>query len=83
MKLLEEIMKAESKEELPLEERIEQQRLELPSEGLTPVTKETFMAWKVKKQKEKEKLEKIAAMEKKGGGSKILSGKALFKFDPS
>ena len=51
MKILEEIMKAESKEELTLEERIEQQRQELPSEGLTPVTKETFMAWKAKKQK--------------------------------
>ncbi len=40
------------------------------------------MAWKAKKQKEKEKLAKISAMEKKSG-NKVLSGKALFKFDPT
>lgn len=29
-----------------LEEKIEEERAALPSEGLTPVTKESFMAWK-------------------------------------
>ncbi len=33
-----------------LEEIIEDERAALPSEGLTPVTLETFTAWKLKKQ---------------------------------
>ena len=32
-----------------LEEKIEKERAELPSEGLTPVTKESFFAWKVRR----------------------------------
>ena len=36
----------ESDEEMTLEEKIEEERAALPSEGLTPVTLETFMKWK-------------------------------------
>ena len=32
-----------------LEEKIEEERAALPSEGLTPVTKESFFAWKAKR----------------------------------
>ncbi len=33
-------------DELTIEEKIEEERAALPSEGLTPVTLETFLAWK-------------------------------------
>ena len=36
----------ESDEEMTLEEKIEEERANLPSEGLTPVTFESFMKWK-------------------------------------
>jgi len=32
-----------------LEEKIEEERAALPAEGLTPVTKENFKAWKLKR----------------------------------
>ena len=32
-----------------LEEKIELERAALPSEGLTPITKESFFAWKAKR----------------------------------
>lgn len=66
----------------------------LKSDGLTPVTKETFFAWKErrKKRKQQELEEKMKAseMEKalgkkgKGGGGKnsILNGRALFQYNP-
>ena len=63
--------KAESddeEEKLGFEETIEEQRAALPADGLTPVTLETFKAWKAAKAKRKqEELEaKIAAEEAKG-----------------
>jgi len=36
-------------EKRTLEEIIEEERAALPSEGLTPVTKESFFAWKKKR----------------------------------
>ena len=36
----------ESDEEMTLEEKIEEERANLPSDGLTPVTFESFMKWK-------------------------------------
>ena len=33
-------------DEMTLEEKIEEERAALPSEGLTPVTLESFMKWK-------------------------------------
>ena len=44
----------EPTDERPIEEIIEEERMNLPSEGLTPITFESFMAWKKKKQEEKE-----------------------------
>lgn len=78
----------EDDDELTIEEKIEEERAALPSEGLIPVTLETFNDWKrrkaEKKQKELEDRMKEEAKKAGGkGGSGILSGRALFKFDPS
>lgn len=75
---------------MTLEEKIEEERRLLPSEGLIPVTLETFMQWKKDKaaRKQKELEERIAAEQAKGkkGDSKnfgFMSGKALFTYDPT
>ena len=81
-----------------LEEQIEEERAALPSEGLTPVTKESFFAWKdrrkARKQKEledrmrEEELKKVSKGRKAaaagGGASKnsIMNGRALFQYNP-
>lgn len=76
-----------------LEEEIEEERAALPSEGLTPVTKESFFAWKArraeKKQKElEEKMKQAELANAKGGGNKqtknkgIMNGRALFAYKP-
>jgi len=38
-----------------LEEQIERERAALPHEGLTPVTKESFMEWKKRRAEQKQK----------------------------
>lgn len=43
---------AEADEET-LEEKIEKERAALPSKGLTPVTKESFFAWKARRAEQK------------------------------
>lgn len=55
-------------DEMTLEEKIEEERAALPSDGLTPVTLETFMKWKADRaQRKQEELErKIAEEEAKG-----------------
>jgi hypothetical protein len=75
-------------DEVTLEEKIEEERAALPSSGLTPVTLETFQDWKRRKaeRKQKELEERMKEEAKKAsskGGSNILSGKALFKYDPT
>lgn len=80
-----------------LEEQIEEERAALPSEGLTPVTKESFFAWKdrrkARKQKEledrmrEEELKKVSKGRKAGGGggggkNSIMNGRALFSYNP-
>lgn len=73
-------------DELTLEEKIEEERAALPSTGLTPVTLETFQDWKKRKaeRKQKELEAKMKEEEKKGAkGKNIMSGKALFKYDPT
>lgn len=73
-----------SDEEMTLEEKIEEERAALPSEGLTPVTLESFMKWKADRaQRKQDELEaKIAAEEAKGRRDKaqmqFMSGRALF-----
>ncbi|EPR60241.1 putative zinc finger (C-x8-C-x5-C-x3-H)-2 [Toxoplasma gondii GT1] len=73
-------------EEEPIEVIVERERAALPAGG-TPVTLETFTAWKEKKEQER-----IAAVEaqrqaeaKKGGnrGLHVLTGRDLFQYDPS
>lgn len=75
---------------MTLEEKIEEERRALPSEGLIPVTFETFTQWKKDKaeRKQKELEERIAQEQAKGkkGDSKnfgFMSGKALFTYDPT
>ena len=75
-------------DELTVEEKIEEERAKLPNEGLTPVTLETFLAWKQRKaeRKQKELEEKMKEEAKKNASSKgtnVLSGRALFKYDPN
>ena len=74
-----------------MEEKIEEERAALPSEGLTPVTKESFLAWKERrKQKKQDDLEKEmkAAEDAKAKGkaakgkNSIMSGRALFTYNP-
>ena len=71
-----------------LEEVIEEQRAKLTAEG-TPVTLESFMAWKEKKKKEQaekkeekkdEKMKKLSKVERSMGMG--LSGRELFDFKP-
>jgi len=73
-------------DERPIEEIIEERRRALPPGG-TPVTPETFKAWK-----ERREADRLAAVEaerqqdvlKKGGkGLECLSGKDLFTYDAS
>jgi hypothetical protein len=82
------LMEGDDSDELTIEEKIEEERAKLPSEGLTPVTFESLMAWKQRKaeRKQKELEEKMKEEAKKAGGkggSNILSGRALFKYDPN
>ena len=72
-------------EEVPLEERLEQERAALPQGG-TPVTEETFKAWLLKKAAEKAKAveeAEAAKGKKKDGNRNMASGKQLFVMDPS
>ena len=86
MKDKKKIADEEKEEVIPLEEQIEEERRALPSEGLTPVTLESFKKWKEEKaRKKQEDLEKQLEQEKAKGskGRNILTGKALFAYDAS
>ena len=75
-------------EKLTFEEQIEEERKALPSAGLTPVTPESFAAWKERRAaRRQEELEaKIKAEQAKGkkdiGQMKFMSGRALFSYNP-
>ena len=75
-------------EEMTLEEKIEEERLALPTEGLTQVTLETFNDWKKRKEiRKKEELEKKIEEAKKkekktGKAQQVMSGRALFTYNP-
>jgi len=78
--------KEDETEKVSLEEHIENERNQL-SGDLTPVTKETFLAWKKKKLDEKkEKLKQDMNKKKddfsKGKGLLKISGKEVFLFKP-
>ena len=74
-------------DEMTIEDRIDMERTELKSDGLTRVTKATFEAWKIRKAEEEEtkKMDAVKkANEKKDGkGHQIMSGRMLFKYDPT
>ena len=82
---------AEADEET-LEEKIEKERAALPSEGLTPVTKESFFAWKARRAEEKQKAledkmrenetNKAMGRAVKKAHKGVMSGRALFTFNP-
>ena len=77
-----------------IEEQIEEERMALKSDGLTPVTKESFFAWKERRKKRKQEeleekmkqqeIDKALGKKGKGGGGKhsILNGRALFQYNP-
>ena len=84
LKLPEKVVKVE---ERTLEEVLEEERAKL-GHGGTPVTLESFKKWREEKLKRKEQeIEKKRQEEikksKGGKGYNILSGRALFKYDPS
>lgn len=74
-------------DDMTLEERIEEERANLQSEGLTRVTKATFEEWKLRKREEEERKVEEARQEaakKQGGkGLQVMSGRMLFKYDPT
>ena len=82
---------AEADEET-LEEKIEKERAALPSEGLTPVTKESFFAWKARRAEQKQKAleDQMKADEIKAAQGRatkkaskgVMSGRALFTYNP-
>eukprot|EP01022_Parablepharisma_sp_SALTPOND_P019524 TRINITY_DN334_c0_g1_i1.p2 TRINITY_DN334_c0_g1~~TRINITY_DN334_c0_g1_i1.p2 ORF type:complete len:622 (+),score=126.32 TRINITY_DN334_c0_g1_i1:1223-3088(+) len=78
----------EKMEEQKIEEIIDAERDELLRRtNLTKVTLQTLNAWKLRKQQERDKkaAEEMKRESKKGGGKmhNMLSGRALFKFDPT
>ena len=82
---------AEADEET-LEEKIEKERAALPADGLTPVTKESFFAWKKRRAEQKQKAledqmkesEVKAALGRatKKAHKGVMNGRALFTFNP-
>jgi len=76
---------AEEKSELLLEEQLENERHQI-QQG-TPVTFERFMKWKEEKriarEKEVEKKRLEEAKKTGGKGLNVLSGRALFTYDPT
>jgi hypothetical protein len=74
---------------MTIEEKIEEERAALPSDGLTPVTLASFLEWKKRKAEKKQKeledrmKEEAKKTGKQGAGTGILSGRALFKYDPT
>lgn len=74
-----------------IEEIIEEERAALKYDDLTPVTKESFFAWKARKAErkqqeleEKMKAEEAKAAKNKGakGKQSIMNGRALFTYNP-
>lgn len=78
---------AEDQEEETLEEKIDAQRKALDLSKCTPLTLDLFLKWKADKQakREAEVEVKRQAAEKKaaGSGMGVMSGRDLFRYDPS
>ncbi|TDH73215.1 hypothetical protein CCR75_000521 [Bremia lactucae] len=71
--------------EISIEEIIEQQRAKLGPSGGTPVTEESLARWKAEKRARKnvEEAKKLKELAKRTGGRGIMSGRALFTYDPT
>ena len=80
--------KEEKKEEISIEELVEQKRAELSAQNktLTPITLQTFVAWKKRKLREKKAKEEKENEDKKKkmkqGFTLGMSGRDMFMFDP-
>jgi len=80
--------KEEKKEEISIEELVEQKRAELSAQNksLTPITLQTFVAWKKRKLREKKAKEQKENEDKKKkmkqGFTVGMSGRDMFMFDP-
>ena len=80
--------KEEKKEEISIEELVEQKRAELSAQNksLTPITLQTFVAWKKRKLREKKAREQKENEDKKKkmkqGFTVGMSGRDMFMFDP-
>ena len=78
----------DKKDEISIEELIEQKRAELSAQNktLTPVNLQTFVAWKKRKLREKKEKEAKELAEKnkkmKQGVTIGMSGRDMFMFDP-
>lgn len=72
-------------DEVSIEEIIEEQRKKLGATGGTPVTAETLAAYKKEKMERKrvEEEKKQKELMKKTGGKGVMSGRALFTYDPT
>ena len=78
----------EDQEEAPtVEELIEEERKKLVLAKCTPITLELFLKWKEQKKKKREeeieKRRKETAKSQGGAGLHALSGRDLFRYDPS
>lgn len=89
VKLKEEHEEIRAQGGIPIEQLIEEQRAKLESANLTPVTKDSFYAWKEQKRlkREEEAEQKKSKEEKKTGKSvknmNVLTGRQLFVVDKS
>eukprot|EP01015_Nassula_variabilis_P006430 TRINITY_DN1489_c0_g1_i4.p1 TRINITY_DN1489_c0_g1~~TRINITY_DN1489_c0_g1_i4.p1 ORF type:complete len:390 (+),score=127.55 TRINITY_DN1489_c0_g1_i4:151-1320(+) len=81
------VKKDDGEEEVAVEDAIDEQIANLGSATRTPVTLESFLKWKeVKKVQKAQEQEKKRKEEAKKAGTKgftILSGRALFTYDPT
>ena len=80
-----EAAKSKKVEEISIEEIIEQQRKKLGATGGTPVTAESLAKWKADKlkRKQEEEVKRLKEEAKKNGGRGVMSGRALFSYDPT
>ena len=86
--LLQDRKKEEKKDQISIEELVEEKRAELSAKtDLTPVTLETFVKWKKRKLREKAEAAKKDASKKKdnlkSGQTSGLSGRELFSYNPN
>eukprot|EP00913_Durusdinium_trenchii_P022747 g21359.t1 len=84
IRCLEDVEAEVAPDERPIEEIIEEKRAALPPGG-TPVTLETFQAWKERREAERLEKDRLENIKKAGGGKGLagMSGRDLFTYDAS